>query len=164
MSDKTEAKAHKRSWPIFRVLFSRITLFIVFLLIQIAILWFSFNFLNEKLSYGFFIALSALEIIIILNQEGSSLFKIAWIVPIMLAPVFGGLLYVFIRIQTTVKKMRHRLDQEVIASRNEMLESREVSRAIKEEGSPELSSLADYLYGFCGFPAYKDTEVCFFKL
>ena len=164
MSDKTEAKAHKRSWPIFRVLFSRLTLFIVFLLIQIAILWFSFNFLNEKLSYGFFIALSALEIIIILNQEGSSLFKIAWIVPIMLAPVFGGLLYVFIRIQTTVKKMRHRLDQEVIASRNEMLESREVSRAIKEEGSPELSSLADYLYGFCGFPAYKDTEVRFFKL
>ena len=164
MGNQTEAKAHKRSWPIFRVIFSRITLFIVFLLIQLGILWFSFNFLNEKLSYGFFVALSAMEIIIILNQEGSSQFKIAWIIPIMLAPVFGGLLYVFIRLQTTVKRMRHRLDEEVIASRSAMLQDRSVSEAMREEGSPELGSMAGYLYGFCGFPAYKDTEVTFFPM
>ena len=164
MGNQTEAKAHKRSWPIFRVIFSRITLFIVFLLIQLGILWFSFNFLNEKLSYGFFVALSAMEIIIILNQEGSSQFKIAWIIPIMLAPVFGGLLYVFIRLQTTVKRMRHRLDEEVIASRSAMLQDRSVSEAMREEGSLELGSMAGYLYGFCGFPAYKDTEVRFFPM
>ncbi len=164
MSDHKEVKTHKRSWPIFRVLFSRITLLAVFLIIQILILWAAFTFLNNSLAYGFFIALSTLEIIIILNQEGSSLFKIAWMVPIMLFPVFGGLFYLFIRLQNTVKKMRHRLDLEVIASKKEMLQRKEVTDAINSEEGEDIRSITSYLYGFCGFPAYDDTEVSFFPM
>ena len=164
MSVHNEAKTHKRSWPIFRVLFSRITLLGLFLIIQLIILWAAFTFLNNTLAYGFFVALSTLEIIIILNQEGSSLFKIAWMVPIILFPVFGGLFYLFIRLQNTVKKMRHRLDLEVIASKKEMIQERSVSEAIKEPGGEDIRPIASYLYGCCGFPAYDDTEVRFFPM
>lgn len=164
MSTSGEAKTHRRSWPIFRFLFSRITLLIIFLLIQIFILWGAFEFLNDTLAYGFFIALSALELLYILNQEGSSLFKISWIVPIILFPVFGGLFYVYIRLQTRVKKMRHRLDRESLMSRSELIQEREVSESIKRLPEPELSSINGYLYGYCGFPAYNDTEVRFFPM
>ena len=60
MSTSGEAKTHRRSWPIFRFLFSRITLLIIFLLIQIFILWGAFEFLNDTLAYGFFIFFSVL--------------------------------------------------------------------------------------------------------
>ena len=164
MSTSGEAKSHKRSWPIFRFLFSRITLLIIFVLIQIYVLWAAFEFLNRNVAYGFFIALSVLEIFYILNQQGSSLFKLSWIVPIMLFPVFGGLFYLYIRLQTKVKKMRHKLDEEYIASQSEMLQKREVNEAIREADAPELTALNGYLYGYCGFPAYDDTEVRFFAM
>ena len=164
MSNQTEAKAHKRSWPLFRFLFSRITLLIVFLLVQIVILWAAFEFLNKSLAYGFFVALSVLELLYILNQEGSSLFKLAWIVPIMLFPVFGGLFYLYFRLQGEVKKMRHRLDRETIASQGEMIQSRSVTEAIRKEEEPELRAISGYLYGYCGFPAYDDTEVRYFPM
>ena len=100
-----EAKTHKKTWPILRALFSRTTLFAVFLLVQMAVLWITFTLLGETLTYGFFIFLSAVEILFIMNQEGSSSFKISWIVPIILFPVFGALFYLYLKLQTTVNRL-----------------------------------------------------------
>ncbi|MDO4438256.1 MAG: cardiolipin synthase [Eubacteriales bacterium] len=163
MSTRSKAKTHKKSWPILSFLFSRMTFFVVFLAIQIYILWAAFTFLDEKLAFSFFIFLSGAEILFILNQEGSSSFKIAWIFPIMIFPVFGALFYLFIQLQTTVKRMRHRLDIEVEDSEDCMKTSATVMEQVKGEDR-ELKSIVSYLDGECQFPCYDNTSVQFFPM
>ncbi len=157
-----EARTHKKTRFLWRALFSRFLILVICILIQIHFLWAVYSFLNDKFAYGFFVALSALELMVILNQEGSSAFKIAWIVPILVFPVFGGLLYLFIKLQGTVKKMRRHLDREAIRSGSEMIQSPEVTAHIAESESKELHSVSMYLNGYCGYPTYDDTEVRYY--
>lgn len=160
---KTEAKTHKKSWPLLRAVFSRTTLFVLFLLIQIYCLWLAFTLLDEAVTFGFFIALSALEILFIMNQEGSSAFKISWIVPIILFPVFGALFYLYLKLQSTVKKMRHRLSEEEERSKAFMrMDSSFLPRLREEDG--RLYGTASYLYDCCGYPCYGNTSMQFFPM
>lgn len=163
MSTNTQAKTHKKSWPILRALFSRTTFLVLFLIIQIVFMWAIFTFLNEELAYGFFIVLSALEILVIMNQEGSSAFKIAWVVPIILFPVFGALFYLYIRLQTRVKLMRHNLDLEIEDSEASMGQKEYIADQLKAM-EPQLAGVSGYLNGCCHYPTYDNTYVRYFPL
>lgn len=163
MSIHSEAKTHKKSWPLLRALFSRTTVLVVLMLLQLCVVWLAFTFLNDTLSFGFFILLSAVEVLFIFNQRGNSSVKLSWIVPIVLFPVFGGLFYLFIKLQTTVKKMRHRLDEEAARSQDCMRQDPAFLEKIKE-CEPRLYGLAQYLAKTGGFPGYGDTSVQYFSL
>ena len=163
MSIHSKAKTHKKSWPILRTLFSRTTFLVLFLLIQIWFMWLMFTFLNEKLAYGVFIVLSALEILVIMNQEGSTAFKIAWVVPIILFPVFGALFYLYIRLQKRVKQMRHDLDLETEYAAPCMRQNEAVRERMKI-AAPELVGVASYLSEHCHFPCYENTYVQYFPM
>lgn len=76
-------------------LFHRTALIGVLLLVQLALLgavikWFSDYFIYF---YFFCFLLSILEVLIIVNRQDDPGYKIAWIVPILIAPLFGGLFY-----------------------------------------------------------------------
>ena len=159
----TKAKTHLKSWPLLRTIFSRTTLLVVFLLIQIWFMWSVFTFLDQTFAYGVFIALSAVEILVIMNQEGSTSYKIAWVVPITIFPVFGALFYLYIRLQTRVKLMRHDLDLEKERSISCMRQSESVRKKIEEE-APSITGISAYLDGHCQFPSYENTYVRYFPL
>ena len=55
------------------------------------------------------ILLSAAVIIYIFNEPINSSFKMAWIVPVLVIPVFGVLLYIFVQMQFQTKLMARRL-------------------------------------------------------
>ena len=158
-----EAKTHKKTWPILRALFSRTTLFAVFLLIHLICLWAAFNFLDETITFGFFLALSALEVLFIMNQDGSSSFKISWIVPIILFPVFGALFYLYLKLQTTVKKMRHRIDEEVVCSRSCMQQDPAFLAEARKKDE-RFYGISRYLYETGGFPSYDNTSMEFYPM
>ena len=164
MSRTSGAETHKKSWPVLRALFSRTTLFAVFLLVQMAVLWITFTLLGETLTYGFFIFLSAVEILFIMNQEGSSSFKISWIVPIILFPVFGALFYLYLKLQTTVKKMRHRIDEEVEQAADCLQQEEALTAEIEGQQDRQLYGLAGYLYRTCGYPCYRNTSVEYYPM
>ena len=76
-------------------LFHRTVLVAVLLLIQIGLLVAMILRFSDYFVYFYFIcvALSVLAVLHIINSRGDPGYKIAWLVPILLVPVFGGLVY-----------------------------------------------------------------------
>ena len=159
MINPVEPKVHKKSWFLFRALFSRTTLLLIFLIIQISFIYAVFTYLNHTLAYGFFILLSLTETFIIVNSRsiGSNL-KIAWIVPILAMPVFGGLFYIYYKLQGAVYLKNKAIEGEVKKSSGFMRQDINIQRDIAAENN-EFSGISEYLYRTCGFPAYEGDEI-----
>ena len=84
---------------IFKLIFSRIMLTVLMLLGQIYLLFIlleRMNASNAKWWLYFFNICAALCIIVIINSDENPAFKLMWMIPMSITPVFGVLLYVFI--------------------------------------------------------------------
>ena len=136
-----------------KAFFSRTLLLVLGLLINVALIVLLLVFLKGTVSYWIFVVLSLLEIIFILNREGSSVLKISWIVILAVLPVFGGLFYLFVQIQQNIYRKRRNIPaQQALAQSH--LQGSEI----------EKDSVAGYLTSACGFPAYTGTDVKFYPL
>ncbi len=82
---------------IWRVLFHRVTVIVLLILVQIAALVFAVLKFDEDFVYfyGFCFALSIVAVLCIINNKSNPAYKIAWIIPILALPIFGGMFYLF---------------------------------------------------------------------
>ena len=97
-----------------RSIFGRPTFFILFMALQIAVLAWIYFWLDDRYQaygYGAFGLVSAVLAIRILNEKQNASFKMAWLVPVLLFPVFGTLFYVFVQLQTETKIFARRIEQ-----------------------------------------------------
>ena len=80
---------------ILRMIFNRVTFIVISILAQILTFVIIINsFSNYLFIFDFlFMLISILVVIYILNSKSDPAYKIAWIIPIMLFPVFGGLFF-----------------------------------------------------------------------
>lgn len=78
------------------LLFHRVVLVAVFILIQIAVLLVMILRFNSYFVYFYWlcVAVSILAVLWILGNRSDPAYKIAWIVPILIVPIFGGLFYI----------------------------------------------------------------------
>ena len=90
---------------LFRIIFGRTAFVVLALLLQIAILVTFFLRLENYMHIVYVVSLflSAVVIIYIFNEPINSSFKLAWIVPVLVIPVFGVLLYLFVQLQPQTK-------------------------------------------------------------
>ena len=94
------------------LLFHRVVLVALFLLIQIAILVvILLNFNNLFLPfYGICFALSLFAVFWITGRSGEPAYKIAWIVPILVFPIFGGLFYLLFGGNKLSRRTRRKME------------------------------------------------------
>lgn len=83
---------------LFRVLFSRIFIVSAIIILQLIILSAAIWKLSNYFTYVYFVFvfISLAVVFIILNKDGHPAYKLAWTIPILLFPVFGGLFYLFL--------------------------------------------------------------------
>ena len=83
----------------FNVIYGRVLMIIALLVIQIVLLGFVFMRLRESLPYiyGGFTIITAILVIYILNKNENPSFKLAWMVLLIISPVFGALFYLFVK-------------------------------------------------------------------
>ena len=94
-----------------RFLFSRVVIFSLAILVQLAVLllviWkFSSYF---PLFYAACLLVSLIAVVIIVNSQSNTAYKVAWIIPIMLFPIFGGLFYLMFGGNRTSTKNKRKL-------------------------------------------------------
>lgn len=91
---------------LFKSLFSRTVVITSLIMLQILILIWSIVSLSDKFIYAyiFFMIISAVMVIWIVNQSMDPTLKIPWIIVIMLLPIFGGLFYLFFGVITVPKE------------------------------------------------------------
>ena len=86
---------------------------VLFMLVQIAVLAVMILAFSQYFTYfyGICILLTVLAVIAIIARPSHPDYKIAWIVPIMAFPVFGGLLYLLFGGVRLSKRTRKRMER-----------------------------------------------------
>ena len=147
------------------VIYGRILMIIALLIIQIAILGFTFMWLSEYFPYiyGVFTILTAILVIYILNKNENPSFKLAWIVLFVVSPVFGALFYLFVKFQVESKLINYKL-LKIIGETQQYLSQDEEVIAELEEVDMQVANLAKYMINIGGYPIYKNTDIAYFSL
>ena len=163
MVEKGQQMVEKGKKGILQVVFGRTTIILLLLLVQVGILVMATGLLQEYIVYAYwaFILLTDITVIIIINREGNPGFKLAWMVPITLVPVFGLLLYIFVELQPGTRLMNRRLLGRVRQMRQYAVQNPEITEKLKEQ-NPQMANLARYIHSRGGCPAYQNTAATYY--
>lgn len=147
------------------MLLSRMTIAVLLVVVQVGFSLFIIAYLSSKAVpiYFFFVLLSFVVVLWINSREDNPTYKLAWIVPIMLVPVFGGLFYLLWGKKTMPKKDRRRME-EYYSTRPELFARQDGHEQQLAEESPQLARLADYLFNTSGFPLENHTTSEYYPL
>jgi cardiolipin synthase len=155
----------KKLKVLFRIVFGRTAFVFLFLLIQIGFLFSCIRWLSGYLVYiyGGMVVLTALVMVHILNEKVNPSFKIAWMVPVLVIPVFGTLLYLFVQMQIGTKIIAAKLKFTSQETAPYLEQDKKVYADLKKE-SHRMANLSYYIKAYGGFPVYEGTKVQYFPL
>lgn len=141
---------------IYRVIFSRTTISLLFLILQILVIFGVYTFFQEHLLYFFggFTVLSTIVVIHILNSKENPAFQLSWIILIYALPVFGIFMYFWVRAQLIPKKLKNRL--------HILHQKSAIYLADFNQRNDTLTGLPAYLSEKCHFPVYSNTKATYF--
>lgn len=149
-----------------RVIFGRTTFFILFTVLQIAVLLWIYLWLDDKykaIGYGASSVVSAVLAVRILNEKQNASFKMAWLVPVLLFPVFGCLFYVFIQLQMETKLLAKRIADIDTRTKGYLAQNQVVFEKL-EKKSRRNANLCSYLSEAGGYPVYDRTNFKYYPL
>lgn len=150
---------------IMKVVFGRTGVVFLLLMLQLLILLSAIMHLGEYsvFVYGGFIILSAITVVHILNEKVDPSFQLVWVVPVLVFPIFGALLYIFVQLQIGTKFIGLRLHK-LSGQTKKYLEQDEAIRHGLEDRDESMARLCTYLDSVAGFPVYQNTEATYFPL
>lgn len=144
-----------------RFLFSRLFLVGLLLALQLAVIvW----LLVQASTLSFFVtwgltAISLLVVLYIVGKPGNPSYKLAWIIPILLFPVLGGLLYLLITFQSSTRQMQKALERSTEKSQLLVFQDPAVMGRLRSENL-QIANRARYLEQQ-GFPIYQHTTAVY---
>ena len=147
---------------LFKLIFSEVVFIALLLLIQVLVLVIGIWKLSTYFVYiyGFLTLLSLVVAVRVINKKDNPSYKLAWVIPILLVPVFGGLFYLIISTQKLRKKVKNRLAFLSNQMRPYLLQNATVLEDLTEENE-YCGNMASYLAG-TGNPVYRNTEVTYY--
>ncbi len=149
----------------FRKILSRMVLVSLGIAIQMAWLFFILFYLSDAyLPIAFFFNLVSLTAVIyIINRPGNPQVKMAWIVPILVFPLFGGIIFLISGGKGPKRKLRRALDVS-----GEMLKPHRKGNLPPPSPDSPTPPADRYLEGQChylrsrGFPVYGNTAADYY--
>ena len=150
---------------LFRIALSKLLYVILFVSIQVAALVVMFLFFQEKFAYFYAVCIlfSLAAALHIINSERNPAYKIAWLIPLLLVPIFGGPLYaIFGKIHPTrceIQSLRQVLHQTAEALRDENAGLEQLSQVV-----PEALPHARYIQTAAAVPPYFRTDTQYYPL
>lgn len=145
------------------LLFSRVVLIFLLLLLQIIFIFFIVLKLNQYTKYllGGSIGLSFLFMVYISNSNGKNEFKIAWLVPVTLFPLFGLIAYILYHLNAGGRIVKNRLKQ-VRKETEQFLPAKDTALQILED-YPQVRDIYSYLISMGNYYPDNKTSVSYFK-
>lgn len=146
------------------ILFHRSILVGVSLLIQIGVLASMILFFSEHIQQFYWgcIAVSILAALWILSRQMEPAYKIAWLIPILAFPVFGGIFYLLSGGGGVSKRTLHKM-QDIDQRSRETLAGDFQSDRLMEQGE-DAAGQARYLEQYACCPVYTGTQTEYFSL
>ncbi len=142
------------------------TLIIVALLIIQLYLFLSMVLWIQEYSVAFFVGFLILEllaVIDIMNSNDNPSFKLAWLILVLILPVFGTALYVFVKNQFGFKVHSWRNKILKLEVKPYLKQKAEVINELKNVDNHTVGT-ARYVSNNCGHPIYEHTNAIYFPL
>lgn len=143
---------------------SRLVVVAILLILQAAILITTIFFLSSY-STGISLAFNILSVAVIfylINKSDSPEYKIAWIIPILVFPVFGGLFYLLLGGDKSgtpfLRKMQKILDE----SSGVLEQNHDTYKEIDQTAEIQTLRESTYLFHGGNFPVYQNTSAEYF--
>ncbi len=151
---------------IFRLIFSRTCISVALIILQfliLAVLTFSWSEQHTEAILLIMIVLSACIFLIILNSESNPSYKIAWIIPVALLPVFGSLLYLLFHFNlgsiASTQSVRQTLKETEKYTHTDPQTAGSLAVL-----SRRTAILSGYIEKAGGYATYRNTSVRYFPL
>ncbi len=146
------------------LLFNRVVLVSLSILVQlftvIIIIWrFSSYFVIFDVVST---AISILAVLYILNSKSDPAYKIAWIIPIMVFPIFGGLFYLMVGGTGLSSKMKKRMFQITDKMKEFLSQSQETMDFLQQENSVAFNQ-GKYIEKYSLCPVYNNSSTEFLQ-
>lgn len=135
------------------------------ILIQIGFVFYLYNLAssNKQLLDGFWAVVSFFMIVYIINLDKPIDYRVAWLILIAIAPIFGILLYMILEIVPGSKQLKRRLSGIKEASSYLLPQDENIHYEI-ENNTKVNSGLERYLYNRAMYPIYKNTSTRYFSI
>lgn len=144
-------------------IFSRNAISILLLIAQIIFLIMAVAIIGEKFYfvYLFLIVLDIVLVIYIMNKNENPAYQLAWIIMISVFPLFGGIVYVYIK-----HSQKFPRDISIIYQKHAkdyLLQNNDVLNLL-DENSQSSGNLAKYIIDYGTYPVYQHSTVEYFSL
>ncbi|MBQ7087331.1 MAG: cardiolipin synthase [Clostridia bacterium] len=107
--------------------------------------------------------ISALVVIYLINGRDNPSYKIAWMIPILCAPLVGGIFYVLFGIKRYSRKERQKFREILKKADSVIVPNEKAALRLKNESSTAASQ-SRYIEKYGRYPAYENTNVDYFRL
>lgn len=149
---------------IYKGIFSRIVIILLFFLMQIFILIGMYGKFSEYIPH--YTGISALFVIIMLlfliNSEMNSSAKMTWMAIIMVFPIFGAAFLLYTKADLGHRTLKYRLNKIISDTKQAIPQKKEtIDRLAKEDTS--MVAIGKYLSRSGCFPIYENSDVVYFK-
>lgn len=144
------------------VLFNRVVLIALSLIAQIsAILIMIWKFSSYFVVFDtIFLIISILAVVYILNSRSDPAYKLAWIIPIMLFPIFGGLFYLMIGGTGLTDNMKKRMQGISDKMKECLTQDGDTIKLLQQDNSTAYNQ-AKYIEKFTFCPVYDNSATEF---
>lgn len=154
---------HKGKRGFLHVVFGRTSILIVCFLLQFLLLFLGMRFLARYIYwfFGGYLAFGAILLVIIVNRTENPVFQLSWAVMVLLFPIFGGLLYLYIELQPGTKVLSGRIDEIEKLTEKCLIQQPEVLHQL-EQKDRRTAQLAYYIGQTEHYPIYQNTQATYF--
>ena len=144
---------------ILKVLFSRMVIVGVLILLQITILVLAIVKLSESFVYLYavFEVLSLIVVIYIVSRKDNPSYKLAWVVPVLLVPIFGCLFYLIFGGNKIRKKLKKQIDEKHSSTFKLLIQDKDILNEL-DDLDKTIGNQFRYLYNYSYYPVYKNTS------
>lgn len=148
-----------------KVVFSRTIFIILMLIVQVTVLVEGIFWLGQYISFlwAFLTVFGVVVLFYLVNKEELPEFKIAWLIPVCVFPIFGALLYVYVDRNWGSRAMKKRLNQ-VISDTDAFMRTESGIRERLAAQDAHMGNLSLYLEKTGGYPTYEGGDAVYFPV
>ena len=147
------------------IIYGRTLLVVLGFVLQFALMIVTFMYLREysMIVYAAFVVVGLLVVLHLYNGRGTPEFKLVWMLPVLVFPVFGSIFYLYIYLQPGTKIIKRRLEALSKETKEYLQQEAAVKERLQEESSL-MTRFSDYMYHYGQCPVYGKTEAKYYPL
>jgi cardiolipin synthase len=106
--------------------------------------------------------LSIIAVVYLINKDDNPSYKLAWVILILLFPIFGGAFYLYMGNKRPSRKLHKVLDKEERDTGHLLLQDPLVAEEIKELDG-QVAGQIEYIATNAGYPAWRNSKTTYFS-